>query len=144
MSAPSKPSALVKPTLDTKFHIDYEWWARSGDDLRTYLISHLRPDQRDRVNQQVSDDLVDYIDPETGEVFQLDELRLAMQQAAEDPNFISSQASTVDVIFRVLLKYNNQPLSPRELAAITNRSAETILKTFSGGRIYRGIRPYSP
>jgi hypothetical protein len=144
MSAPSKPSALVKPTLDTKFHIDYEWWERSGEDLRTYLISHLRPDQRDRVTQQVSDNLVDYIDPETGEVFQLDELRLAMQQAAEDPNFISSQASTVDVIFRVLLKYNNQPQSPRELAAITNRSAETILKTFSGGRIYRGIRPYIP
>ena len=36
-----KPSALVKPTLDTTFHIDYSWWDRTGEDLRTYLLSHL-------------------------------------------------------------------------------------------------------
>ena len=44
-----KPSSLAKPTLDTLFYIDYSWWDRNADDLRTYLLSHLLPDQRDRL-----------------------------------------------------------------------------------------------
>lgn len=141
MSIP-KPSALIKPTLDTKFHIDYDWWERTQEDLRIYLLSHLSPQQRERISQSAADQMVDYIDPETGEVLQLDELRLAIQQAAEDPEFINEQTSLVDCIFRVFLKNNNQPLSPNELSNYTGRSAETILKTLSGRHIYKGIRPY--
>ena len=44
-----KPSALIKPTLDTTYHIDYSWWERN-DDLRTYLLSHLPPEQRERIS----------------------------------------------------------------------------------------------
>jgi hypothetical protein len=142
MSTLSKPSNLIKPTLDTKFHIDYDWWERSEDDLRTYLLSHLLPDQRVQLGQSHKERMVDYIDPETGEVFQLDELRLAIRLAAQDPDFINPQTSMVDSIFRVFMKNNNTPMSPRELAETTDRSAETILKTLSGGRIYKGIRPY--
>ena len=32
-----KPGFLIKPTLETKFHIDYSWWEKSSEDLRTYL-----------------------------------------------------------------------------------------------------------
>lgn len=141
MSIP-KPSALIKPTLDTQFHIDYDWWKRTPDDLRTYLLSHLPSEQRERLSQAAPDQVVDYIDPETGEVFQLDELRLAIQRAAEDPNFINEHTSLVDGIFRVFLKHNNTPMTPNELAKFTGRPAETILKTLSGKRIYMGIRPY--
>ena len=141
MSIP-KPSALIKPTLETKFHVDYDWWQRTPDDLRTYLLSHLPAEQRDRISQSEVDQMVDYIDPETGEVLRLDELRLALQQAAEEPDFINEQTSLVDCIFRVFLKNNNQPLSPNELSNYAGRPAETILKTLSGRRIYMGIRPY--
>ncbi|HLV36313.1 MAG TPA: hypothetical protein VKY59_14395 [Spirillospora sp.] len=140
----NKPSILVKPTLDTKFYIDYSWWDRSTDDLRMYLLSHVLPEQRDRLINAEAGSVIDYIDPETGEVFQLDELQLAIRQAAEDPNFINPQTSLVDSVFRVFLANGNQPLSPRELAEATGRSASTILKTFSGTRIYKGIRPYTP
>lgn len=136
-----KPSALAKPELDTKFHIDYEWWERQEEDLRTYLFSHLLQEQRERLLQSESDSTVDYIDPETGEVFQLDELQLAIQQAAEDPSFINEHTSLVDSIFRVFLKNNNQPQTPRQLEEQTGRPAETILKTLSGRQIYKGIRP---
>ncbi len=85
--------------------------------------------------------MVDYIDPETAEVTQLDELGLAIQQAAEEPDFIISQASLVDSIFRVFLANGNIPLTPRELADRTGRSATTILKTLGGLRVYKGIRP---
>jgi hypothetical protein len=145
MTFPGKPSALVKPTLETSFRIDYEWWERSADeDLRIYLLSHLPPEQRERLSQSQEGRIVDYIDPETGEVFRLDELQLAIQTAAADPGFINENTSIVDSIFRVFLRNNNSPLTPVELAEVTGRPAETILKTFSGRRIYKGIRPYWP
>lgn len=143
MSLP-KPSALVKPTLETQFHIDYDWWERTPqEDLRIYLLSHLPPEQRDRLSTTEADHKIDYIDPDTGEVFQLDELQQAIQNAANDPNFINEQTSVVDSIFRVFLKNNNQPLTPVELADMIGRPAETILKTLNGKRIYKGIRPVS-
>jgi hypothetical protein len=136
-----RPSTLIKPTLDTKFHIDYTWWDRSPEDLRVYLLSHLLPEQRDALIEAESDQTVDYIDPATGEVFQLDQLQLAIQIAAEDPNFINAQASLVDSVFRVFLANGNLPLNARELEERTDRSAATILRTLSTLRIYKGIRP---
>ncbi len=140
--APGKPSALIKPTLNTKFHIDYDWWEQSRDDLRLYLLSHLPPEARERIGQTQEHRLVDFVDPDTGEVFQLDELQLAIQQAAKDYDFINPQTSLVDGVFRVLLKYNNTPMTPKQLAEETGRPAETILKTLNGRQIYKGIRPF--
>ena len=141
MQTSGKPSALIKPTLDTLYHIDYSWWERSGEDLRTYLLSHLPPEQRERIGQATENQTVDYIDPDTGEVFVLDELGLAIQQAAKDSDFINPHTSVVDSIFRVLLANGNAPQSPKELAEKIGRPASLILKTLSGGRIYKGIRP---
>lgn len=137
-----KPSSFIKPTLDTKYHIDYSWWDRGGEDLRTYLVSHLLPEQRERLSQSKEERVVDYIHPDTGEVFQLDEIGVAVQTAAKDPSFINPYISLVDSIFRVFLANTNTPLSPRELGEATGRPASLILKTLSGGRIYKGIRPY--
>ncbi|MCB9452058.1 MAG: hypothetical protein H6672_11510 [Anaerolineaceae bacterium] len=136
-----KPSVLIKPTLDTKFHIDYTWWERSPEDLNIYMLSHLLPEQRDQLSQVDTSEVVDYIDAITGEVFQLDQLQLAIQVAAEDQNFINAQTSLVDSVFRVFLANGNLPLNSRELAERTERPAATILKTFSTMRIYKGIRP---
>jgi hypothetical protein len=141
MQTTGKPSALIKPTLDTLYHIDYSWWDRSDEDLRTYLLSHLPPEQREQLNQATENLVVDYIDPETGEVFQLTELSMAIQQAAKDLNFINPHTSVVDSIFRVFLANGNEPQSPRNLADRIGRPASLILKTLSGGRVYKGIRP---
>jgi hypothetical protein len=141
MQTSGKPSALIKPTLDTLYHVDYSWWERSGEDLRTYLLSHLPPEQRERLGQAIENQVVDYIDPDTGEVFQLDEIGLAIQEAAKDGDFINPHTSVVDCIFRVFLANGNNPQSPRELADKIGRPASLILKTLSGGRIYKGIRP---
>ncbi|HEX2620521.1 MAG TPA: hypothetical protein VHL11_10245 [Phototrophicaceae bacterium] len=143
MSTPSRPSSLIKPTLDTKFHIDYDWWERTpGEDLRVYLLSHLPQEQHERFNHIDPASTVDYIDPETGEVLQLDELGLALQVAAEAPDFITGDTPLINSIFRVLLKNHNTPVSSRELAALTGRQAETILRLISGSQVYKGIRPY--
>lgn len=137
-----KPSALIKPTLDTTYHIDYSWWERSEDDLRVYQLSHLSQEQRDRLSSGDGEDrLVDFVDPETGEVTQLNELDLALQIAANDPNFINPQISVVDNIFRVFVANGNEPLSPNQLGEMIGRPPSTILKTLSGVRVYKGIRP---
>ena len=135
-----KPSALIKPTLDTTYHIDYSWWERN-DDLRTYLLSHLPPEQRERISGSTEQRIVDFVDPDSGEVSQLDELQLAIQMAARDPDFINPHTSVVDSIFRVFLANGNKPLSSVALGDAIGRPAQTILKTVSGVRVYKGIRP---
>jgi hypothetical protein len=135
-----KPSAFVKPTLDTRYHIDYSWWERN-EDLRTYLLSHLPPEQRERISQNTEANVVDYVDPETAEVTQLNDLDLAIQTATHQPDFINPHTSVVDSIFRVFLANGNAPLTPKELGDAIGRSPTVILKTVSGGRVYKGIRP---
>lgn len=136
-----KPRANIKPTLDTKFQIDYDWWEREKNDLRAYMLTHLPEDVREKFMDNDEDSIVDYIDPDTGEVFQLDELGLALQEAAKAEDFINPQTSLVDSVFRVFLANGNTPRTPTELEEDTERDARTILKTFGGIRIYRGIRP---
>ena len=138
---PPKMSGSVKPTQDTKFHIDYTWWERNNEDLRTYLLSHLPAEQRDRLMSSTGDQKVDFIDPDTGEVYQEDEIGMALKNAAKDPGFINPHSSVVDSVFRVFLANNNQPLTPRELGDILGRPPATILKTLAGVRVYYGIRP---
>lgn len=86
-----KPGFLIKPTLETKFRVDYSWWEKSSEDLRTYLLSHLLQEQRERLSQSDEARTVDYIDPDTGEVLELDELGLAIQTAAENPTSLTSK-----------------------------------------------------
>ncbi|MDQ7025964.1 MAG: hypothetical protein Q9P44_10445 [Anaerolineae bacterium] len=136
-----KSSTVVKPTLKTLFHIDYDWWERENNDLRAYMLTHLPPDLREKFVGRDEFEVVDYIDPETGEVQRLDELGLAIQESAKREDFITIQTSLVDSVFRIFLSNGNTPRSPKELEADTGRDARTILKTFGGIRVYRGIRP---
>ena len=56
---PGRPSTLLKPTLDTKFHIDYAWWERSNNDLRAYLLTHLTPEKRDQIIASADKQVID-------------------------------------------------------------------------------------
>lgn len=138
---PGKPKPIVKPTLDTKFQIDYDWWENDDNDLRAYTLTHLPQDLREKFEGEVEPRVVDFIDPKTGEITRLDELGLAIREAARRDDYIDPQTSLVDSVFRVFLANGNTPRSPKELEADTGRDAKTILKTFGGIRVYRGIRP---
>jgi hypothetical protein len=141
---PVKPLGnRIKPTLDTRFHIDYSWWDREDRDLRTYLISHLLPDQRTHFEKHEEENTVDWVDPATAEVRRVDALQQALTEAALDPQYITDHTTLVDAVFRVFLANGNQPLSPTELGKRINRSSSTILRTLSGAQVYKGIRPIS-
>lgn len=133
---------LIKPSVETKFYIDYDWWEQSRDDLQIYLLTHLAPDQQQALENRDLDEEFDYVDPESGEVFQVDTLRLAIRESAKRDDFITGHIGLIDSVFRALLVNGNHPLSANELAGITGRNAATILKTIGGVRIYRGIRPH--
>ena len=133
---------LIKPTIETKFCIDYDWWEQSRDDLQVYLLTHLTPEQQRSLEQRDPQEVFDYVHPETGEVFRLDTIGLAIQESSRRDDFITEHIGLIDSVFRALLVNGNQPLSALDLAVITSRDAETILKTLGGVRVYRGIRPH--
>jgi hypothetical protein len=134
-------SRRVKPTLDTKFHIDYEWWNREGQELRVYLLSHLAPEQRAFFNEHRNTEEIDWVDPATAEVRKIDALQRALHEASQKSDFITSHTSLVDAVFRVFLANNNTPLSPVELGERIGRPPITILRTLAGTTVYKGLRP---
>jgi len=142
MSNPPKLSRMIRPTTDTPFHIDYEWWTKDGRDLRTYLLSQIPGEMRDAYAGLDENTLIDTVDASTGEVKQQDSLLVSIRSVArQQTDFISSHTSIIDAVFRTFLMNDNRPLTVRELSHMLNRDASLILKTLSGGQVYKGIRP---
>lgn len=137
----SAASQRIKPTLDTKFHIDYDWWEREDQELRVYLLSHLDPSQRAFFAEHRDTEEVDWVDPVTAEVRKVDALQRALKEASKKEDFITPRTSLVDAVFRVFLANNNAPLTPLELSERIGRPPMTILRTLTGTTVYKGIRP---
>ncbi len=142
MSNPPRLSRLIKPTTDTPFHIDYDWWARDGRDLRAYLLSQLPADLRDAYAGLDENTWVDAVDPNTGEVKREDTLLVRIRLLAkQQADYISSHTSIIDAIFRTFLVNDNEPLTVLELSRRLNRDPQLILRTVAGGQVYKGLRP---
>jgi hypothetical protein len=131
---------LKRPTLDTKFHIDFDWWEQSDLDLKAYVFSRL--DIGDESAVEMNLEKVDLVDPDTGEVRQVDGFQYALQTyLGQMPEDFIKQTSLVDAVFYVLLANANRPMTARELGQSVGRDPDVILRTISGTRIYQGIRP---
>jgi len=133
----------IKPDLETKFHIDFDWWEREGRDLRVYLQSHLCSECRMIYTNHRGNAEVDWIDPDTAEVTRVDALWQSIRtHCSEKPDFITENTPLTDAVFRVFLANGNQPLSAIELHQVLDRyTPMTILRTLGGRTIYKGIRP---
>jgi hypothetical protein len=132
----------VKPTLDTKFHIDFDWWEQSGRNFRVHLLSHLCSECQDRYKGYQEAELIDWIDENTGEVTQVDGLWHALRTCcSQKPDYIDQYTPLTTAIFRTFLANGNEPLSASELASRLHRPADTILRTIGGFQIYNGIKP---
>lgn len=141
MSATGKFS-LVKPTIHTPFKIDFEWWKTHDHNWRVYLYSFLCTEHQVVFENVGNQSMIDWVDPQTAEVHQVDGLQHTLiTHCAVQPDFVTSNTTLVDAVFRVLLANGNKPVSPMELSELTGKSADTILRTLSGPRVYQGIRP---
>lgn len=139
---PLKRFSLVKPTLDTPFHIDFEWWQSHDSDWRVFLLNLLCDVHQSAYKGQDENVQIDFVDPETAEVITVDGLlHTLLNHCAKQNDFTTRDSSLVSIVFRVFLANNNQPLSPNDLSKIIKRQANTILVTLSGPNVYKGIRP---
>lgn len=141
MSDP-KPFSLIKPTLETPYHIDFDWYKEHDGNWRVFLLNCLCPEHQETYKDQSEDGMIDWIDPETAEVKRVDGLQSTlMSHCAKEPGFVTTNTAMVDAIFRVFLSNGNNPMTPIELSDKIGKPADTILKTISGLQVYKGIRP---
>ncbi len=134
--------SLLKPTLQMPFHIDFDWWEQTDNDWHVFLRSLLCSDHQQALADLQEGALIDWVDPRTAEVQQVDGIQHAlMTHCALQPDFVDPHTAVVDAVFRLFLANGNQPMTAMDLGKRLNRPAETILRTLAGPRVYRGIRP---
>ena len=139
-----KRFSMVKPTVDTPFHIDFAWWMKNERDWHVYLRSLLCAEHQETFANLEEGQTIDWIDPATAEVKPVEGVQNAlMTHCVKQPDFLTSQTALVEAVFRLFLTNGNVPMSSGELGARLKRPAETILRTLAGARVYKGIRPYN-
>lgn len=134
--------SLLKPGVETPFHIDFEWWQQNERDWQVFLRSLLCAEHQQALAEVTEGQVVDWIDEKTAEVRPVDGLQHAlMTHCVRLPDFVGARTTLVESVFRTFLANGNAPLSAEDLATRLNRPSGTILRTLAGPRVYRGIRP---
>jgi hypothetical protein len=137
-----KRPSLLKPTLQTPFHIDFAWWKQNERDWHVYLRSLLCPEHQESLASIEEVQMIDWVDERTAEVRPVDVIQhTLMTHCAQRADFVTEHTALVEAVFRIFLVNGNAPLNSEQLAERLKRPAETILRTLSGPRIYRGLRP---
>ena len=133
-----------RPTLDTEFHVDFDWWSENKRDLRVVLHQHLCRSCRGVYESHLGSETIDWIDPDSAEVQPVDGLWHALRtHCSLEPDYIIESTPIVDAILRVFLANGNTPLTAVELGRQVNQPADKILRVVGRGRVYSGIKPVS-
>ena len=132
-----------RPTVETKFHIDYDWWQNSDRDVRVAVRGQLCKECQDRFPDHRNTEMVDWVDPDTAEVVRGDALIQCLRsECAQRSDFISRANPLVTNTFRLFLLNGNQPLTPNELIQqMPWANADLVLRTLTSGTVYMGLRP---
>lgn len=140
MDAPS----FIKPTVNTLYHIDFEWWKKSELNWRVMLMAYLSSEDQQMFEKlEDQDRKYDIIDAETAEVKSVDALQhLLISKYAHRDGFIGETTSLVEAVFRLFLVNGNLPMSAGEIGERLNRPPALVLQMLSGKRVYQGIKPY--
>jgi len=142
--AEAKRFSLVKPSVNTPFHVDFEWWKKNERDWHVYLRSLLCADHQETFANVEEGETIDWVDPVTAEVKPVDGIQNAlMTHCARQPDFLTEQTALVEAVFRLFVTNGNIPMTSQDLGKRLNRQPETILRTLAGPRIYKGLRPYN-
>jgi len=141
MSEMPKRTSLIRPTVDTLFHIDFDWWQENDANWRIFLQGYLCEKHQQFFKDQTEKVIIDAVDPETAEVKQVDGILFElMTHCAKQPGFIDDNMPLVAKIFRIFLANGNQPLTSSQLSEMVKRPAQTVLVTLTGPQVYKGIR----
>ena len=138
-----KRMSLIKPNINTLFHLDFEWWKGMDRNWRVDLRGLLCLEHKEAFGSFPEDQMIDWVDPETAEVKSMDGLQyLITNHCALQNEFLNEHTTMVDAVFRTFLSNGNTPMSAGELSKYLGRPAELILKTLGGSNVYKGIRPF--
>jgi len=138
----SRRFSLIKPSLQTPFHIDFDWWQKNERDWHVYLRSLLCSEHQELFANVQEGEMIDWIDSKTAEVKSVDGIQhTLMSHCARRPEFVTEQTAIVEAVFRLFLTNDNLPMTAEELGVRLNRPPQTILRTLSGPRVYKGLRP---
>ncbi len=133
---------LFRPTEETKFHIDWAWFERTGLDPRISIYKCLTPELQEKLGEPNDAVIYDYVNEATGEVERIDTIQRAVRvEGARDPGFITARTPIYEAAFRAFLVNGNQPRSPIELSPTLQRKPAEILTHLGGRVVYNGIRP---
>lgn len=137
-----KRFSIIKPDLNTPFHIDFIWWKDHDSNWRVHLFSCLCQKHQEELADADNEIKLDWVDPETAEVKIVDGLQhILINHCAQQPDFLTDNTSLVNAAFRVFLASGNRPMTPVQLSEKTGKPAEMILRTLSGIQVYKGLRP---
>ncbi len=135
--------AWKRPTVNTPFHIDWEWWTENDQNYRLYLYEQLCEECRRRFPAGMDVEEVDWIDPETAEVTRADALLMCLRmRCVNEPDFITASLPLTAAVFRVFLMNGNKPLSASDLHGYLQwRPAAMILRVLAGRQVHYGVKP---
>jgi hypothetical protein len=136
---------FIKPTVDTPFHIDYDWLEQQGVDVNILLLAHLCSEHRDAYQGQQVNEAIDWVDWETGEVRQVDGLQyIIATHCSQQSGYVTKAPTLLEAVFRVFLGNGNRPLTPTRLASLVGHSANRVLRVLSTTNARKGVRPVLP
>ena len=132
-----------RPTVNSRFHIDMNWWTEQGRDIRVFMRDMLCPGCQSDIEGGVEEtEEIDAVNERTGEVTRVDWLWHSILSCCSlKPDYISPTTPIIDAVFRTFLANGNRPLSVVELYELLDRRPPaTLLRVLTGGPVYMGIR----
>ena len=63
-----KKFSLLKPTLKTPFHVDFEWWRANDNNWHIAVNDMLCAEHQASFSDLLEDQVIDWVDPETAEI----------------------------------------------------------------------------
>lgn len=127
--------------VNTPFHIDLSWWDQRGRNLGRFLSEILG--EEDAAGPD--DAPLDYIDPVTAEVHQLDaRWARVLTEHAHRPDYITPTTPLTNAVLRALIENLNRPMSVTQMHRRINRGdPKMLLRLMKTARVQYGIVPVS-
>jgi len=136
---------LLRPDINTEFHIDYDWWADQGRDVRVLIWEHLCPECKAKLESHADTANIDWVNPGTGEITIVDGLVYSLRHCcSQRDDYITPSTPLSASIFRVFVANGNAPLSATEIYERIGRSdPRALLRVLLGKqmRTHYGIMP---
>jgi hypothetical protein len=136
---------LVRPDINTKFRVDYNWWSDRGRDIRVLIRDQLCSECSARFENYSDSQDIDWVDPSTGEVTVVDGLRYCLRECcSRKDDYVTRATPLATAVFRILVADGDTPMSVAEIHERIGKSdPKTLLRILLGQqmRTHYGVRP---